>query len=221
MILLFSGGLDSYIAWHYLNKPKTLYVDLGHRYAAHEIEMVQKLLPDTAIDTRLNLAQFEERDANIRLRNCFLVMVASYYDKDVVLVVQKGELNIPDRSVKFFNFYSDFLTDMWEQRVTVSTPFFHMTKTEMVRWYLDEGLDPDVLLSTRSCYSPDDNPCGNCAACFRRWVALINNDLSEEYTNDITKYSNIRDYIQKMNKGWYDKKRTKETFDALRKVGLI
>jgi 7-cyano-7-deazaguanine synthase in queuosine biosynthesis len=191
MILLFSGGLDSYIAWHYLNKPKTLYIDLGHRYAAHELEMVNKLIPSTIIDTRLNLADWEEKDANIPLRNAFLVMIASKYDDDVVLVVQKGEMNIPDRSMRFFNYYGDWLSYLWGdgRTVTFSTPFFNMTKTDMVRWYISAGLDTEKLISTRSCYSPGDLPCGNCAACFRRWVAFTNNNLGEENEQDIKKYS--------------------------------
>ena len=221
MILLFSGGMDSYIGWHFLNKPKTLYVDLGHRYAVHEVDMVKKLVPDTVIDTRLNLAEFEAKDANIPLRNAFLTMVASYYDDNIALVVQKGELNIPDRSVHFFNEFGRMLTYLWGKRVTLTTPFFTMTKTEMVRWYVDKGLDIDVLLSTRSCYSPGDVPCGNCAACFRRWVALINNGLSEEYENDITKYDEIPYYVEAMKKGKYDFVRARETLDALKLVGII
>ena len=221
MILLFSGGLDSWIAYHYLDKPKTLYCDLGHRYAAHELEMVERLIPNTIIDIRLNLADWEEKDANIPLRNAFLIMIASKYDRDVVLVVQRGEMNIPDRSVHFFNQFGEWLSFLWQDKSTISTPFFHMTKTQMVEWYLSKGLPKDELLSTRSCYSPGDLPCGACAACFRRWVAFTNNDLSEEYANPIIEYSEIPNYIEKMKLRKYDRLRTEETFKALIKEGLI
>jgi 7-cyano-7-deazaguanine synthase in queuosine biosynthesis len=183
--------------------------------------MVQKLVPDTLIEDRLNLADWEARDANIPLRNAFLVMIASYYDTSIALVVQKGELDIPDRSVKFFNEFGGMLTFLWGRRTTLTTPFFAMTKTQMVRWYLDEGLNPATLLSTRSCYSPDDLPCGACAACFRRWIAFVNNGLTENYTNDITEYSEIPKYIEKMRLGKYDSLRTHETFNALKKVGVL
>ncbi len=220
MILLFSGGLDSYIAWHYLHKPKTLYVDLGHRYAAHEVEVVKRLVPDTIIDTRLNLADQEEKDANIPLRNVYLTMIASHYDDDIILVVQKGEMDIPDRSVRFFNEFSVFLSAMLKKTKTLTTPFFLMTKTAMVTWYLNVGLDPNILLSTRSCYSPGELPCGNCSACFRRWVAFINNDMSEEYESDITKYSENTNYLDRLRAGHYDPVRTKETLNALKKAGI-
>jgi len=220
MILLFSGGLDSYIAYHYLHRPKTLYINLGHRYAAHEIATVRKLIPDTIIDDRLNLADWEKKDANIPMRNAFLVMIASYYDEDVSLVVQKGEMNIPDRSVHFFNNFGNWLSTLSGKTVTLSTPFSALTKTQMVEWYIKNDGDPDVLISTRSCYSPGDNPCGDCAACFRRWVAFINNGITEKYENDITKYSEIQTYTENMRLGYYDKERTEETMRALRKVGI-
>ena len=221
MILLFSGGLDSYIAWHYLGKPKTLYCNLGHRYAVHEIETIKKLIPATIIDDRLNLADQELRDANIPLRNAFLIMIASYYDPDVVLVVQKGEMNIPDRSPTFFNESAEWLSFLHDHTVTVSTPFHHMTKTQMVAWYILNGHDVKKLIATRSCYDAGDYPCGNCAACFRRWVAFTNNDLEEVYVSDVTQYSEIQTYIKKMKAGVYDRVRTVETFEPLRKAGVL
>ena len=221
MILLFSGGLDSYIAWHYLDRPKTLYCNLGHRYAPHELETVKKLIPATIIDDRLNLADWELRDATIPHRNVFLAMIASHYDKDVILVVQQGEMEIPDRSVKFFNEIAEWIGFLDDNVVTLSSPFFKMTKTEMVKWYIDEGLDVETLISTRSCFSPGDFPCGDCAACFRRWVAFTNNDIEEHYVSDITKFSLIQDYIFRMKQGEYDPKRTDETFRALTKAGVM
>ena len=221
MILLFSGGLDSYIGWYFLDKPPTLYVGLGHRYMTHEIEKVKILIPETVIDSRLNLADWEEKDANIPLRNAFLVMIASKYDKNVALIVQRGEMNIPDRSVKFFNDFAEWLTFLWGIRVTLNTPFFNMTKTDMVKWYLNHNLSPENLIATRSCYAPTDNPCGNCAACFRRWVAFTNNELEEAYDQPIEKFDGLKIYLDKLNRGEYEQKRTDETLMALRKARII
>jgi len=218
MILLFSGGLDSYIAWYYLRKPKTLYFDIGHRYCAHEIEVVKKLVPDTIIDSRLNLRDWEEKGANIPMRNAYFLMMATYYDINIVLVVQKGEMDIPDRSEKFFEEFEKMLDFLTEKPIMISSPFFSLTKTEMVEWYIEEGHPIDLLLKTRSCYSVSELPCGNCSACFRRWIALQNNNLSEKYENDILGYHKIPKYIEKMKNGMYDSQRTTETFDALRKA---
>jgi 7-cyano-7-deazaguanine synthase in queuosine biosynthesis len=188
----------------------------------HEIEVVKKLIPDTIMETNmLNLGAWEEKDANIPLRNAFLVMIASYYDKDVALIVQQGEMNIPDRSVYFFNEFSSILTFLWGEPATVVTPFFNMTKTDMVRWYLNEGFHEEALLATRSCYSPGEKPCGNCAACFRRWVAFSNCELEEEYEQPIKKFDGLKKYVDKMQRGLYEEKRTDETLMALKKAGIL
>ena len=152
MILLFSGGLDSYIAYHYLEEPKTLYVDLGHRYADKEKEVVNFLLPWTIIDRRLNLGDWEEEDANIPMRNAFLVMIAAKYDPNVVLVVQKGETDVPDRTKSFFREMNTLVAQLTSIKFNLSSPFFNVTKTQMVKWYLSAGHSVEKLLKTRSCY---------------------------------------------------------------------
>jgi len=223
MILLFSGGLDSYIAWHYLGKPRTLYCDIGHRYAAQEIEAVKKLVPDTIIDSRLRLSDWEKPDAHIPLRNAFFCMIASHYDKEIVLVVQKGEMDLPDRSHFFMGIMSGFLTVQYgsSKSYIVLSPFDHMTKTQMVKWYLESDLSREDLLSTRSCFDWDDGPCGNCAACFRRWIAFANSGLREEYRSPIQNYVGIQEYIHKMRAGMYDKERVQETFAVFKREGLL
>ena len=224
MILLFSGGLDSYIAWEYLNRPKTIYFDLGHRYAADEVSVVRKLISDTIIDSRLNLADWEEPDANIPMRNAFLVMMASHYDQDIILVVQKGEMEIPDRTRDFLLHSGKEITRLRKNKgrlYVVSSPFIYKTKTQMVRWYIRNQFEMEPLLQTRSCYTPGDLPCGACSACFRRWVAFQNCGVSEKHVKSILNYNKIPEYVEKMMKGEYDKQRTEETLNALTKVGYL
>ena len=45
MVLLFSGGIDSYVAWHYLSKPQTVYFNLKSRYSNKEMKIIRKLIP--------------------------------------------------------------------------------------------------------------------------------------------------------------------------------
>lgn len=219
MILLFSGGLDSYIAWHYLRNPKTLYCAIGHRYQLQEIDAISTLIPNTIIDGRLNLHDWEEEDANIPMRNAFFFMIASHYDDEICLVVQKGEMSIPDRSSKFFASFGSWLSWMRDKPIKIFTPFDEMTKTQMVEWYIGQGLNVSELLLTRSCFANYTSACGACAACFRRWVAFTNNGFSEHYINDILEYDQIPVYIEKMNRLKYDELRTEETFNALRQAG--
>jgi len=220
MILLYSGGADSFIAWHYLNKPKTLYFKIGHRYERFELEAIQKTIPNTILEDCLKLGKWEEPDANIPMRNAFFFMLASYYDNQICLVVQQGEMKIPDRSPEFFESFGSKLSFLHEKGKRIFSPFYHMTKTEMVKWYLDQGLSKEDLLKTRSCFSSFDKPCGKCNACFRRWVSFSLNGIEELMTNDIREYKEIPNYIEKMKRGIYDEIRTEETFRALRMAGI-
>jgi len=42
-VLLFSGGMDSLIAWAYLKKPKCLYFPLNNRAVAREQEVAKQM----------------------------------------------------------------------------------------------------------------------------------------------------------------------------------
>jgi 7-cyano-7-deazaguanine synthase in queuosine biosynthesis len=155
------------------------------------------------------------------MRNLFLASYASLYDSEVSLVVQKGEMDIPDRSNAFFTHLSALTSYLQDKCVKISTPFADWTKTQMVNWYLRNVNDQKGLMNTRSCYGVDDLPCGACSACFRRWVALTNNGLKEPYTYDVLDYYRIPFYLERIVKGELEKTRSAETISALRKGGYF
>jgi 7-cyano-7-deazaguanine synthase len=219
-VLLYSGGLDSYIAWEYLGRPKTIYCELNHVYQHFEEEAISKTIPNTVLDNSLSLARWEKPDAEIPMRNAFMLMVASYYGDKLCLVVQKGEMSIPDRSQKFFATFGETLSQLNNRKIEIFSPFFDMTKSEMVGWYIKKGLPISKLLDTRSCYSGGSKPCGACSACFRRWVAFKVNGFEEEMTHNILQWEGTKEYIDNMKLGKYDKKRTEETLAALRIAGV-
>lgn len=189
-ILLYSGGLDSLIAWYYLDKPKALYVDLSHRYAFKELDCLSKLpIPYGVINT--NWGTFELPSAHIPARNLILGLYAAAEGGDIIyLVAQKGEQTVPDRTPTFFAETSKILSFHFEREIVFSNPFPHMTKTEMVRWYLDYDLPVDDLLKSVSCYSEQDGHCGKCSSCFRKFVSLTVNGIEcrQIYSNDIVEW---------------------------------
>jgi 7-cyano-7-deazaguanine synthase in queuosine biosynthesis len=219
-LLLYSGGLDSYIAWEFLNRPKTLYCKINHRYQSFELEAIKNTIPDTIIDDSLNLGKWEKPDANIPMRNALMLMIASNYADNLVLVVQKAEMSIPDRSPEFFETIGGFISFLNKRKIQVTTPFAKMTKTEMIKWYLVHGFDKENLLKTRSCYFEGPVPCGACGACFRRWVSFKCNGIEETMENNILEWEGTLKYINKMKKGLYDQTRTDETFKALELAGV-
>lgn len=231
-ILLFSGGLDSFIAWEYLNRPMCIYFDLGHKYAKQELERVNLLAEvyeDMAviITTDIKMAVYEDETAHIPLRNLFLISYASLHANKIWLVVQKGELDLPDRSITFFALMNRTLrVAQKDSRIIVDSPFFKMTKADMIGWYIKAGYPVHALKQTWSCYHPArvENryiPCGQCSACFRRWAAMAYNNIEEEYYDDPWEAPIVSEYIQKLQNGEYDPDRTKQTMKVLRRYGRI
>lgn len=230
-ILLFSGGLDSYIGYHYLKEElglsvTPLYVNLNHRYNYFEELAIHRLetygfIENVVHDHRLSLADKEEADAHIPMRNSFLAHIAALYGDNIWLVVQKGEMDLPDRSPAFFEEISRLLTLLKDRSIKVSTPFSELSKKDMVKWYKEKGLPLEGLKCTHSCYNPRDlQPCGNCGACFRRWVAMSLNDISERYATNPWEAPVALLYLKRAKEGYYDKERNIEILAALAKAGV-
>jgi len=197
-VLLFSGGLDSFAAWRLLRHPRTVYFALGHRYQDRELSAIRKLtdlsqhLPnhlDVEIVDRLRLGDLEEQDGFIPLRNLLLAACGSLEltgGSRVYLGGLRGESS-RDKSKRFFRDGSRLLSFLANRPIVISAPLRHMTKTHLVGEYCRHfPNEKDLLLSTRSCYSDQvlTSPlvgCGRCMACFRRWVAMTNNGIQEDY----------------------------------------
>lgn len=227
--VLYSGGLDSFITYHYVEKEiqskniVPVYVPLGHRYQKSEIDAISKTLPSTGhILGFQRLGTHEEKDAFIWNRNAFLCLAASRVfhaiGEDPVggtiwLTVQQDEMSIPDRSPEFLQSMGDTLKTLGYP-VDVMSPFMDMDKADMVRWYLDVGLPAKDLLKTSSCYSPGLYHCGNCPACVRRWIAFTLNGICEEYEQYPWESKVGKAYLQRAKDGEYSSKRCSRTIEA-------
>lgn len=233
-VLLFSGGLDSYIAYWWIKsmfkeEPLLLYVALGHKYQAREIMAIRALedkyvIPSVTIDYSLNLEKWEEANANIPMRNSLLAHVAARYGQNIWMIVQKGETNIPDRTNNFFFDLTNMLTHLNDKIIKVDSPFWHMTKVDMVRWYKENKFSIPHLLKTSSCYSPakvgdEEIGCGNCSACFRRWVAFELNDIEEKYQIPPWVSDMAIEYRKRGQVGFYGEGRDEEILQALARKG--
>jgi len=189
-VLLFSGGLDSLIYWHLLDKPPCIYVCLGHRYEGLELETIASLkttCPDLEVNVikhRLHLGDIEREDAYIPLRNLLLVEAASLEPSvnNIYLGALAGESS-RDKSGRFFRDTKKLLSFLHRRPVGVFAPFRHLTKTQLVALYLQRGYLSELLKKTVSCYR-QDGFCGECRSCFRRWVAMSNNGLIESYRHN-------------------------------------
>ena len=94
------------------------------------------------------------------------------------------------------------LSELNNKKIHVGSPFYHMDKTEMVEWYIKKGFSTARLRATVGCYTSDEGHCGNCPACFRRFVAFMNNgvepgyvlspEVKDYYRSNAEKYSTDR-----------------------------
>ncbi|WP_158851123.1 7-cyano-7-deazaguanine synthase [Saccharothrix deserti] len=224
-VLLFSAGLDSYPAWHYLGRPPSLYFDLGHRYASQERAAIAALADAAGIEVEisdeLRLGAWEAEDAIIPLRNVHLAMLAANRAETVWCIGVKGDHTL-DKSREAFADMGRFIARFSERLLRVDSPFWDMTKTEIIAWYLAQGLPVDHLLLTFSCSRTDGSTvhCGRCPSCLRRWTSLVNNGVEAEFEQQPWTWDRVREfYIPAMREGRYPDHRAHEFFAALATVG--
>jgi 7-cyano-7-deazaguanine synthase in queuosine biosynthesis len=184
-IQLFSGGLDSLCLWYLTGKPLPVYVRLGHAYQAAELDTLHHLahvIPDLAphVIDGPRIGGTEQRDGYIPHRNLTLLLVAATAfprASTFYLGCLFGEA-APDQSAQFVRAATRALSASAGADVAVRAPAQHLTKTGLVRRFLNHHPDKRELLAlTRSCYEPGDAACNRCPACFRRAVALHRNNI--------------------------------------------
>ncbi len=204
MILCFSGGVDSYIAWHYLGTPPTVYFQLGTKYSIKEQKVVEKLIPNTIIDFSLDLESRELPNSYVPFRNLHLALLASKYDHQIIIVGLKDDM-VEDKTPSAFGHMTACMNSIEKDKdYFVTSPFWHMTKEEIVAWYMKTVGDVYPLLRTVSCYSEEDtNYCGKCPSCFRKWVAFRSNRIEIEFYN----HPLMKEYVSKARQGIYNEKR--------------
>ncbi|MEU3455286.1 7-cyano-7-deazaguanine synthase [Micromonospora sp. NPDC006766] len=227
-ILLFSAGLDSYPAWHYLGKPPTLYFDSGHYGRQQEIDTVRALAAvhgmDLEISNELDLSRRATPQGDlIPFRNVLFAMLAAFRADVVWCVGVKGD-HTADKSPEAFARMSEMLTVFAGRPIRVDSPFWNMTKSEIVAWYLKAGLPVNDLLQTFSCATPEDAfaHCGRCPSCLRRWIALTNNDITGHFASPPWTWDRIRThYLPAMASGGYPPHRVEEFGRAMATVGAL
>jgi len=176
--LLFSGGLDSVMAWHLLDHPQAIYVKLGHKYQDRELATIERLGISTIVIDGPQVGYLEERDGHIPHRNLLLISTVAALGYDTIYIGALAGEASPDKQPRFYRALERALWASEQGPVKIVAPLQRWTKSEALRrTLLAHPGARDLLLASRSCYGESDEPCGRCQACFRRWVALKLNDL--------------------------------------------
>lgn len=223
-VILYSAGPDSHIAWYYLEKkPDLLYISHNCRYDQKQLNALERIKEiegsnfNVTVDKSIDLSRWEHEDAHLPLRNLFLVQIAALYGYDKIwLIVQRGETSIPDRSERFMDEVSRSLSDQLERNIVVCSPFLDMTKQDMVEWYVRNWGKIKSLKATVSCFHPSKERCGECPACFRRWIAFSNAGIIEKYSKNLLDWPGTKEYMEKMLEGKYEERRATQTLNFLR-----
>lgn len=191
-VQLYGGGIDSLCIAHIWEPDVKVYFDIGTEEAPLEREAARAA--GAVIDTRLYLGDQVLPNKILPARNLVLVALASYYGNRILLGSTAGDTT-RDKDQGFLDGAQAVLDHILAHDhdkalpfhadgLYVEAPALHMTKTELVKRYLDTGGDPAALLASRSCYSGHAVECGVCRSCTRKHVALKLNGLNPVFETE-------------------------------------
>lgn len=195
-VLLYSGGLDSFILSCVEPWDHAVFIRTGVPDNTAELHRLYSHIPEQRV-TELDfsfLNKFELTNKIIPFRNYFFVLAAAEYGQIIMMSSTAGDTT-KDKDSKFAKYMSTALTHFSTgpqekvppsycgKGVSVILPFLSLSKTQIVRKYLNAGLPAEHLLSRSiSCYYPMLSngifePCWACRSCIRKYVALYINDV--------------------------------------------
>ena len=176
-VLLYSGGMDSWLISKIWKPDIKLYINLHTNYSDQEIKNLDK---DVVIED-FDLSRFERDDKIIPLRNLYLIMLATNYGDEICLGATAGD-RVLDKSPKFSKMTSELLTYLFspqwwnpvQRNIKVNLDFKNKTKTELLKMFIDQGGDiKDAWYNSFSCYYPiNGTPCMKCKPCFRKFISF-------------------------------------------------
>jgi len=207
-VLLFTSGIDSYIAKYYLedsgHKIDCLYFDHGGRYCKHEVEKIKSLDFEVIISYNLQLGGIEEENAYIPNRNLLMTIMAQSFGYKKVWLGGSLSDRIGDNKSEVCDKLSSLLIDVNESYCKISSPFYGCYKEDMVKWFIRKhpAFRMDLLTHTFSCFNPlkqeveryyyynnnrytyKTKECMACSACFRKAAVLMSADIYIDFISD-------------------------------------
>lgn len=202
-ILCMSGGLDSVIAWYYLGKPPVVYFDTGLPFCEKELAAVRSIVGGNfIIDKSLNFSN--EKEIHIPHRNLLFASRASNYADIVYMAGLKDDM-VEDKTLEAFEDMSCVISKIGKKTVTVRSPFWDMTKTDICKWFKGANDNAEQILRylSVSCYAGSSEPCYECESCFRKACAMHNAGMKSRFDNRAM----VEDYWRKAREDEYIRER--------------
>ena len=127
-VLLFTSGIDSYIARDFLisegHDIDCLYFDHGGRYCKHEISKIEDLDFEVIIAYNLQLGGIEKDDAYIPNRNLLMTIMAQSFGYKKVWLGGSLSDRVGDNKSEVYVELSKILTNVNESYCRVDSPFY-------------------------------------------------------------------------------------------------
>jgi 7-cyano-7-deazaguanine synthase in queuosine biosynthesis len=219
-VILVSGGIDSFCAWSHYDRYAgsnniPVFIDYGQAYRDKELFACKMLFDDLSILTLGHVSGIQAKDNPfVPCRNlAFASSIAMSFEPNEIVMGGLRDDNVVDKSLEAFIEMSAIISKHSNNIVNVTSPFWQMSKGEVIHQYLKEGGDVDVLLKCVSCYESCIGHCNDCPACFRRFVALASNGIPCGRPSNRM----INLYLKKIHS--YDLDRQSRTFIALKSIG--
>jgi 7-cyano-7-deazaguanine synthase len=232
-VLLSSGGMDSFLLAMEpeVRGAKHVFVDIGQAYVDKELRSAANVAEAAGAEliymSGARFAQYEHKPTGIiPFRNAELLLCAAQHGDTIYFGVIGDEVN-SDKSPQFVAAMEGVLRishrkQYWTfgRDFDILTPFRGLSKTELVKRYLERGGDLHKLTQTVSCYDGGDMHCGQCSSCFKRWVALTTATGQDAASlHPWVKhpgYWHTREYwAEKLDQPDYQRRRYTETMQAL------
>lgn len=148
-ILLYSGGVDSWLINQIWKPDIRLYVDLGTDYGKEEIKLFERNNEDVQVIS-FDLSPYELENKIIPLRNLYLIMLACNItgedDVEICLGATVGDRNY-DKNMPFLKKTEELLNYIYSpedkaipnKKIKIVTSFKNKSKTDLLREYLQNG----------------------------------------------------------------------------------
>ena len=195
-VLLYSGGMDSWLMSKLWKPDIKLYVDMKTRYSENELARIRKE-PDVQV-VEFPLGQWEREDAIIPLRNLYLAMVACNVTGSEYVEIPIGATagdRVLDKSPAFVAKATDLLSYLYTpqhwipegKKVKVCIDYKQYTKTDLLKMFKKQGGDlEEAFTHSFSCYNPvDGHECWHCKPCFRKFTAF--SEAGYEFSDDVAR----------------------------------
>lgn len=208
--VLISGGLDSTILAFQKKDAIRLFIDYGQDYKKEEERAIKEIFGEyekIKVETAKRFENIFIPNRNLTLAS----LAATYYNPDVIYMAGLKDDYVVDKTPEAFKKMSEILSEFCDKKIEVISPFWYMTKGEMVERYLRNGGDPSILTKVYSCYKGIQGGCNDCPACFRRFAALESNGIPQAKPS----WRITEEYLRKIHK--YDSNRISRTLIALGK----